>query len=336
MLEISPTSPKFLDRSNPVFRDLHRACDTVYRDLHSQGIGATVKRTATFSPEEEEKLWSTGVISILNPKALQRAVFFYIGKHFCIRGGEEQRRLGPSQFIRSSDPDCYTYVEHGSKNRSGGLAQLRIENKTVPCYAVPENLPVCLVFLLDRYLSKLPPYALREDVLYCRPKPKTPANPDAPWCEDCPVGKNKLGSYVSEMCAEAGISRKTNHSLRATGATSLFQSEIPEKIIQKTTGHRSLEALRKYERTSKEQHQAVSKVMMSAKKVKYNEKLQENQVQTRLVEKNPLDTVQKVFGDLTNCSIGNITVNIAPTFTTQTRIDSEFDSLVSNIELNIP
>ena len=150
------------------------------------------------------------------------------------------------------------------------------------------------------------------------------------------MGKNKLGSYVSEMCTEAGISRKTNHSLRATGATSLFQSEVPEKIIQKNTGHRSLEALRKYERTSIEQHQAVSKVMMSAKKVKYDEKLQENQVQTRLVEKNPLDAVQKVFGDLTNCSIGNITVNIAPTFTTQTRIDSEFDSLVSKIELNIP
>ena len=66
-----------------------------------------------------KRLWATGAISILNPKALQLAVFFYIGKNFCIRGGEEQRRLGPSQFIRSSDPDCYTYVEHGSKNRSG-------------------------------------------------------------------------------------------------------------------------------------------------------------------------------------------------------------------------
>ena len=74
---------------------------TVYRELHGQGVGTTVKRTATFTSEEEEKLWATGVISILTPKALQRAVFFYIGKHFCIRGGEEQRRLGPSQFIRS-------------------------------------------------------------------------------------------------------------------------------------------------------------------------------------------------------------------------------------------
>ena len=101
------------------------------------------------------------------PKSLQRAVFYYIGKCFCIRGGEEQRKLGPSQFLRSEDPDCYTYVEHGSKNRSGGLAQLRMENKCVPCYAVPENSPACLVFLFDQYLSKLPQYAFKEDVLYC-------------------------------------------------------------------------------------------------------------------------------------------------------------------------
>jgi hypothetical protein len=31
-------------------------------------------------------------------------VFYYIGKIFCIRGGEEQRKLGPSQLVRSNDP----------------------------------------------------------------------------------------------------------------------------------------------------------------------------------------------------------------------------------------
>ena len=30
---------------------------------------------------------------------LQRAVFFYIGKRFCIRGGEEQRKLAPSAHL---------------------------------------------------------------------------------------------------------------------------------------------------------------------------------------------------------------------------------------------
>jgi len=32
------------------------------------------------------------------------------------RGSEEQRRLGPLQFTNITEPDCYTFVEHQSKN----------------------------------------------------------------------------------------------------------------------------------------------------------------------------------------------------------------------------
>jgi integrase len=35
----------------------------------------------------------------------------------------------------------------------------------------------------------------------------------------------------------------TNHSLRATGATRLFEANVPEKLIQERTGHRSIDAL---------------------------------------------------------------------------------------------
>ena len=90
-----------------------------------------------------------------NPKSLQRAVFYVIGKIFCICGGEEQRNLGPAQFICSYSPDCITYAEHGSKNYSAQAKNLRFENKEVPCPAVPENRPKCLVFLMDLYLAKL-------------------------------------------------------------------------------------------------------------------------------------------------------------------------------------
>ena len=74
--------------------------------------------------------------------------------------------------------------------------------------------------------------------------------------------KNKLGNIVKEICLEASIESKTNHCLRATGATSMFRSNVLEKIIQNVTGHRSLEAFRKYEKASDDQHQAVSKIMM--------------------------------------------------------------------------
>ena len=56
------------------------------------------------------------------------------------------------------------------------------------------------------------------------------------------------------MCSQVGISgHKTNHSLRATGTTRMFEAGVPDKIIQQRTGHRSAEALHLYERVSVEQ-----------------------------------------------------------------------------------
>ena len=56
----------------------------------------------------------------------------------------------------------------------------------------------------------------------------------------------------------------TNHSLRATSATHMYRSGVPEKVIQERTGHRSLEALRIYERSDSQQHQAVSNILSSS------------------------------------------------------------------------
>ena len=54
---------------------------------------------------------------------------------------------------------------------------------------------------------------------------------------------------MKNMCMQIGVEGKTNHSLRATGATRLFEANVPEKLIQERTGHRSIDALRMYERT---------------------------------------------------------------------------------------
>ena len=44
----------------------------------------------------------------------------------------------------------------------------------------------------------------------------------------------------------------TNHSLRATAATRLYQNDVDEQIIQEFTGHHSI-AVREYKRTSDDQ-----------------------------------------------------------------------------------
>ena len=68
--------------------------------------------------------------------------------------------------------------------------------------------------------------------------------------------------FLNTMCSEAGIHEKeTNHSLRATGASALFNAGVPEKLIRDVTGHRS-SALHLYERPTIEQKQSVSKVLV--------------------------------------------------------------------------
>ena len=60
---------------------------------------------------------------------------------------------------------------------------------------------------------------------------------------------------------EGGISgHNTNHSLWATAAMDMFRCGA-EKLIQGRTGHRSIEALRSYERLDDIQHKAASSLL---------------------------------------------------------------------------
>ena len=229
ILDKNPNFITLLDKQQTCFRDICGTCDTVYRDLRSQG--AEVRHAPIITPHED-KSWVAEVFNINNPKALQRAVFYYIGKVFCIRGGQKQRTLELSNFKWSAKPGCdphsVMYIEHGSKNRPGGLRDMRVENKEITCHPCPEEIPKCLVFLLNKYLAKLPKYAFQQDILYLRPKASTPADDQLPWYEEAAVGKNTLSVMVKEMCAEPGIGGKTNHSLRATEASAV-PSECPWK-----------------------------------------------------------------------------------------------------------
>ena len=93
-----------------------------------------MKHASTISLEEENALWSAGILGSDNPKSLLRAVFYQNGKNFCLRGGSEHRNLKLSQLQRRSDPNQYIYTENGSKNRSRRLNKRSVEKKTVPTF----------------------------------------------------------------------------------------------------------------------------------------------------------------------------------------------------------
>ena len=91
-----------------------------------------------------------------------------------MRGGDEHRHLKLSQF--KCTKNGYSYTENASKNRSGGLAQVHVENKCVEIYRNPEAGDRCHCRVLDLYISKLPPEAKEKDLFYVRPMEKLSKN----------------------------------------------------------------------------------------------------------------------------------------------------------------
>ena len=238
----NPAYPNFLDKNIPTFSPFITTIDNLFKDLRSSGVGAASKHTEGISKEEEDLLWSCNVLNVTTPFGLLRAVFFNNGKCFCLRGGQEHRDLKLSQLERLNDPDRYIYRENSSKNRKGGLRELRLEHKSVSIIATPDVAVRCHVYLLDFYISKLPPEAVINDLFYCRPLQSAPLDNSKPWYSAVPVGRNMLDKMVSSMCKEAGVKgKKTNHSLRVAGVSALFDAGVPERVIQGRTGHKSVD-----------------------------------------------------------------------------------------------
>ena len=194
------------------------------------------------------------------------------GKVLCLRGGREHKALKISQFKFGFEggKEFLEYTENGSKNRSGSYKD-KSGNKILKHFADSSLGEKCYVSLVKTYLSKLPDKAKESESaeFYWKPKDLVPLSDSAFWFTMQTCGRNFLAAVVKTACEKAGIQGKTNHSLRATGATRLFAANVPEKLIQERTGHRSTTALRMYERTSIQQQQSVSSIISSASPKKF-------------------------------------------------------------------
>ena len=141
------------------------------------------------------------------------------------------------------------------------------------------------------------------------------------WYENSAVGKEKLRTFLSSMCAEAGIRTEgiTNHSLRATGTTAMFAANVPEKIIRSVTGHRST-ALQLYERPTEEQQKSVSNLLVggnsqeSSQMPCHHDNVHQQSVSLTRQLRSPLHQIQPssapVFSGLSGCTISNLVVHV--------------------------
>jgi len=150
----------------------------------------------------------------------------------------------------------HEYTELASKNNQHRFKDINAQNKITRAYALPGN-HKCIVKMLDEYLSLLP-----SNAPYFYMRVNEGRDVGAAVFTRKRIGINLLKSILPVLSEKSGIEvRYTNHSLRATAITRMFNSGVEEKIIAETSGHKSIKALRVYERTSEQQRKQVTRVI---------------------------------------------------------------------------
>ena len=189
-------------------------------------------------------------------------MLYLSGICFAMRSGEEHRSLKITQFqlVEPKDsPSHLIYYENHSKNNPGGLSHQKVPPKQVVHYENQKNSTRCLVRLYKKYLSHRPKN--EETAFYLTPLKEPKSNV---WYSKVPVGHNTHAKTVHRICKNAQIpGYKTNHSLRVTSATRLFQKGVDEQLIMCRTGHRSIDGVRKYKRISENQNADTSNILNS-------------------------------------------------------------------------
>ena len=251
---IRETRPEINIFKDPIFAEFQRTLDSEMKCLCSLGLGAKKRRAEPITTEEENLLWEKRLLDDSSPQALLDTMLFLCGIHFALGSGEEHHSLQLSQIelIEDGGAARFVYTENYSNNNH------KVQPKCVTYYANESNHHRCLLHLFQLYISHRPADVSHFYLTLLRKKR------DDVWYSKVPVGHNTLSQTVGQLCKLAGITGfKTNHSLRVTSATRLFQSGIDEQLIMSHTGYRSVDGVRSYKRISEEQKKSVSRVLSS-------------------------------------------------------------------------
>ena len=261
----------------PEFAVFRGAFDCVLKDLHSMGVGTATKQAEVITSDIEDRLWSEGVLGSDTPQKLLDTLIFCFGLNYALRSGKEHRDLQPDMLTYEEPTNARPYLQYnefGSKNNAGGLKERRVTNKAVKIFTNYENKDRCVVSLYHKYMSLRPPNA-PNDIFYLQPLRNPQPNC---WYKASPVGHNTLSATVRKLTACIGEDGYfTNHSLRRTCATRLYENGLDEQRIMAVTGHRSKDGVRTYKKISRAQEEEASDILQNnCKKAKIADDDKEN------------------------------------------------------------
>ena len=178
----------FSIRKDKAFEASRRTLNGKAIELREAGLGKRKNKADALTEEDEEKLWSTGVLGGESPTSLNHTMFYVLSQQFGTRGRQEhnQMRIEDFKWVRNPETGEIEYIEWTeglTKTRQGGLVK---QDRRVPQKLFASNTERCPVKLFELLISKRP-----ADLHTCGPLYLTPLRKPRPcvWYSVQPVGE---------------------------------------------------------------------------------------------------------------------------------------------------
>ena len=255
---------------DPQFEKSRKVLAARRKELTSMGYGNKPNAARNLENEEIDVLYSKGFFGKHDPWALQRTVWWVTGLHFGFRARDEARKLkwGDIAVVKEANGEerLVFKTERGTKTRTGEKPHGSKRKFDPPAYATgTERCPVGLY----RFFEAQRPKAMNEvgSPFFLAINTRGWNNSKSSWHLEAPLGKNTIGSFLSEARAlleqDTGSSsgKVSNHSCRKTGITRMLEADVPPHLVAQLSGHKRVESLQSYHSASKKQQKRMSDIL---------------------------------------------------------------------------
>lgn len=233
--------------------------DNNVKPQHKASIetGDMEKIAKYFREGQSDGVWTSN-------ERLLEFVWFTICFHFGRRGREGWRELTKHSFEIKSDDRGVRYLAEKlteqTKNHQGGSKQSDQLYSDVRMYETSTALDPVAAF--EFYLTKSHPGC--EALLQTTNKLANATSNT--WYKNEPLGKNTISKIMERISSKAGLSQRyTNHCVRASTVTSLYQRGVDTKTICTITKHKDERSLSHYiSGTTSEQKRETSRLLTEA------------------------------------------------------------------------
>lgn len=263
--------------------------------LKRDGKGATTH----FDVIVDDDLKKIASLSTDEPDSLQMKCWFTIQLHFAQRGAENTHAMTKSDLIFTKNHQGRTQIQlrdFMTKNH-----RETDSSKSTQALIVEMDDEDCPVTLLKDYLGRL-----HESNPYLWQAPNKRFKETGRWYNNAKLGENSISRMMSNISAACNLSKRyTNHCVRATSITVLGRN-YQDNDIRAISGHKSLNALGIYKRTSTSTLESMSS---SLHQTLFQPAL--DTIVNAVVSKSSAP-VANVVGSASNCAIADVVASERP------------------------